>query len=341
MTDYSQSPSFDFGKAILQGFNLPGGNSYLFRVAVWSTLLLTIIYVALGAPIVRAYVEVFQNVIAMEHNLDGSEPDPEVMLAMMAPMFRAMGIFTLIYLFQITIFASAETAIYRNLIHKEDRGIFPLTFGMDELRVLGTRIVVGLILFGLYLGVYIVATIIGAIFFGIAGAADSGALAAIGGILMFLLILAAIAVFVWGAVRLAPSSAFSVKNRAFNPMASWKPMKGLVWPAVGSYLILYLLGYFILGFISFFVFMALFFSSGIMGVLVQLDGSSSQIPDFAPVWDHVTSAGFIIPLVIAMFITMFLLMIWYGSIWSLWGYFAKTEWSELQTPTQDEEAEVW
>jgi len=341
MSEYSRPPSFDFGKAILQGFNLPGGKRYLIRVAAWTAVLITIIYVALGAPIVSAYVDVFKNAIAMEHNLDGSEPDPEVVFAMIAPMFRAMGIFMLIYLFQIAVFASAETAIYRNLIHKEDRGIFPLTFGMDELRVLGTRIVVGFILFGVYLGVYIVAAIIGAIFFGIAGATDSGGLAAIGGILMFLLILAAIAAYVWVAVRLAPASAFSVKNRAFNPMASWKPMKGLVWPAIGSYLILYLLGYFILTFILMFVFMALFFSSGIMGILMQIDDSTSEIPDFSPVLEHLSSAGFIIPLVIAIFISMFLSMIWYGSVWSLWGYFAKTEWSEIQTSIQDEDPELW
>jgi len=341
MTEYPRPSSFDFGAAIVQGFNLPGGKRYLIRVAAWAALLITIIYAVLGAPIVGAYIDVFQNAIEMEHNLDGSEPDPEVMLAMIAPMFRAMGMMTLIFCLQIAVFASAETAIYRNLLHEEDRGFFPLTFGMDELRVLGTRIVVGLILYGVILGIYIVTLIIAAVLFGLAGAADSGGLAAIGGILMFFLILAAIAAFVWIAVRLAPASAFSVKNRAFNPVVSWGHMKGLVWPAIGSFLILYLLGYFILGFLVWFIFMGLFFSSGIIGVFMELDDSTSEFPDFSPVVEHFTSAGFIIPLVIAIFISMFLSMIWYGSIWSLWGYFAKTEWSDLQTPKQDAEAEVW
>ena len=341
MTDYSRPPSFDFEKAIFQGFNLPGGKGYFFRVAGWGALLITIIYVSLGGPVVSAYIDVFKNAIEMEFNLDGPDPDPNVWFATMAPMFRAVGMIFLISIFQIVVFASAETAIYRNLLHEEDRGIFPLTFGMDELRVLGTRIVVGLILYGVILGIYIVTLIIAAVLFGLAGAADSGGLAAIGGILIFLLILAAIAAFIWIAVRLAPASAFSVKNRAFNPVASWGHMKGLVWPAIGSFLILYLLGYFILGFLVWFIFMGLFFSSGIIGVFMELDDSTSEFPDFSPVVEHFTSAGFIIPLVIAIFISMFLSMIWYGSIWSLWGYFAKTEWSDLQTPKQDEDVALW
>jgi len=340
MSEYSRPPSFDFGAATLQGFNLPGGKRYLFRVALWTAALLTLAYVILGTPIVKAYVDVFKNAIEMEHSLDGTT-DPDAFLAVMAPMFRAMGMVMLIGLLQVAIFAAAETAIYRNILHGEDRGVFPLTFGTDEFRVLGTRLVVGLMLGCAYVGAYLIAFIIGAILVGLAGATGSSVLAAISGILIFGLIIVAIAAFVWVAIRLAPSAAFSVKYRAFNPFASWAPMKGLVWPAIGSFLILYLVGYFILNFVITIIFIVLFFASGIMGVIMEIDASANELPDMSPLWEHLSSPGFMIPLILGVFVSIFLWMIWYGTLWSLWGYLAKQEQGALQPPVTQVEGEIW
>lgn len=332
MTEHVRPDSFDFGAATGQGFNLPGGKSYLVRVAAWSALLFVIILAALGTPVVKAFTAMIGAAIEMEHSLVGAEPDPEDIMAMMTPIFKATGFIFLISLFQMIIFAAAETAIYRNLFHNEDRGVFPLRFGMDELRVLGTRVVVGLILGGVYLGVYFAAFLFGAIIFGLADAVDSGILAALGGILIFALIIAAIAAFVWVAIRLAPASAYAVKQRAFNPFASWEPMKGLVWPAIGSYLIIYVVGYFILSFIMMIVFVIFFLSSGLIGVMMDMDETGEAMPDFSPLLEQIGSAGFIIPLLIAIFVSLFLSFIWYCAIWSMWGYIAKDKSDEFWTP---------
>lgn len=341
MTENTRLLSFDFGIATLQGFNLPGGKNYLLRVAFWTTVLTSIAYILFGLPIFKALAEIMQVIMTTDINPSGRDLSPEVVTAIWAPFIRVMGITFLIGLFKMAIFASAETAIYRNLIHKEDRGFFPLTFGMDELRVLGTRIVVGLILYGVSIGIYTVAALIGALLIGIADATNSSILGAISGLLIFFVIIAAIAVFAWVAVRLAPSSAFSVKNRAFNPVASWKEMKGLVWPAVGSYLILYVVGYFILNFIVFIVFTALFLSSGIAGVLTQLGPAATEVPNFLPVLEYLTSARFLIPLALAAAITMFLTMLWYVIIWSMWGYFAKTDWTDPKLINDEAGEEIW
>jgi len=323
MSEYTPSPSFDFGAATGQGFNLPSGKGYFLRVAAWSALLIVIIYAVLGTPIFKAFMAMIQNAIEMEHSLVGAEPDPEDVFAIMAPMFRAMGLMSLIGLLQMAVFAAAESAIYRNLFHKEERGIFPLMFGMDELRVFGTRLIIGVILGGLVMVAYLGVILIGVLMFGLAGGLESGALAALGGILIFSAVVAAITGFVWVAVRLAPASAFAVKDRVFNPFASWAPMKGLVWPAIGSYLILYVVGYFILSFMTMIIFVLFFFSSGILGKLMQLETSDDDMPNFTAIGEQLTSAGFIIPLLLAVFLSLFLTLIWYSSIWSLWGYLAK------------------
>jgi len=321
----TRPPSFDFGAATLQGFNLPGGKSYFFRVAIWAALLITIVYVVLGAPVVRAFVDLGQNAIEADYNLDGSVAEQQDVISMMVPMFRAMGILVLIGFFQVAIFAVAETAIYRNLFHGEDRGVFPLTFGIDELRVFGTRIVVGFILSGIYMAAYVLPFLLGGVLVGIGDASGLDFLAGIGAVSIFLLIIAGFTTFVWVAVRLAPTAAYSVKMRTFSPLASWAPMKGFVWPAIGGYLLLYLVGYTILSFVLAIVFLLLFMASGIFGVLMEIDTASNTVPDVSPVWEHMSSAGFIIPLVIAIFTSVLLMMIWYGMTWSLWGYFAKDE----------------
>lgn len=325
MTEYPRPPSFDFGAATLQGFNLPGGRRYLIRVALWTSLIMTLVYAIFGTPIVKAYIQFFQDVVVLEQSSGGSDPDPEAVFAMMLPMFRAASMILVLSLAQMFVFAAAETAIYRNLLHGEDKGLFPLRFGMDEWRVLGTRFVVGIILGGLYFALYIVALIIGLIFFGIAGAFESGILAVLGGLVTFALIIAAVVALIWVAIRLAPSSAYSVRDGVFNPVASWKSMQGRIWPALGSYLILYIIGYIAISIVLGIIFMTLLFSSGIMGILIQMDETTSEMPDFGPVWEHVTSAGFLIPLLLAIFVSFFLSIVWYGLVWAMWGYFAKTD----------------
>ena len=55
------------------------------------------------------------------------------------------------------------------------------------------------------------------------------------------------------------------------------------------------------------------------------------MPDFSPLVDQVSSAGFIVPLLIAIFVSLFLSLIWYAMIWSMWGYMAKDKQDELFT----------
>ena len=108
-----RAPKFVVGDAVKQVFNLPGGMGYLFRVLGFGSLLFTVLFILLGVPIIRAYVEMFSNLMALE-NLD-SEPDPEEMLEIMGPFFAAMGYIFLLYIGQYFVFVSVETALYKNI----------------------------------------------------------------------------------------------------------------------------------------------------------------------------------------------------------------------------------
>ena len=321
-----RAPKFVVGDAVKQVFNLPGGMGYLFRVLGFGSLLFTVLFILLGVPIIRAYVEMFSNLMALE-NLD-SEPDPEEMLEIMGPIFAAMGYIFLLYIGQYFVFVSVETALYKNIIRGEDKGFFPLRFGYDEWRVFGLRLVVGLMLYIAYMVAYFVAIIVFMMFFGLALAGTGGGepsvgLGIVGGLLFILFIFGFIVAYLYALIRLAPTAAISVRTRDFNPVGSWKIMKSYVWPTLGAVLIIGIIGYIALSIFWLIAVSILIVVSGLPGVLSRMDFESNDAPDFSPLIEQISTAGFIIPSVIILFLMMVVSFLFIGAIWSIWGYIAK------------------
>jgi len=322
MSEDPRSPSFDFGKATFQGFRLPGGKSYLIRVAFWAAVLLMAVYVLLGTPILKGLLEFSKKTIAVE--LGFREAEAALPIALRSFIWSILGFYILIVICQVAIFVSAETAIYRNLLHQENKGFFPLRFGRQELRVLGTRLVIGLLLGPIILGVIILAALLTTSVFGVAW---SSILVEVSGSRVGLISLLFFVVFVvlfWMSVRLAPASAYCVKSNAFRPLGSWSAMRGFVWRGVGSLLILFLIGAVALGLIYVVLFSILLLSSGILQALMKIGQGPDGVAEFfLALIDNITSASFILPLIGTLFIFVFLSMIWYGAIWAMWGYYAK------------------
>ena len=319
-----QAPQFDFSAAVTQMFNLPGGKGYLFRVIGFGTLLLSAAFVLLGIPIVKAYVSMFRLMMELDlaEGLSDAE-EAEAMMKVMAPIFASMGFFFLLYIIQFGTYISVETAIYRNIIRGEDKGFFPLRFGGDECKVLLTRIVVALILYAVFFAVYFGGAIFGFILFGLGAATESAAIMGIAGILVTLLVLAAIGGLIYGAIRLAPSAAFTVRDVDFTPIGSWSPMKTYFWPTLGSFLVVGVVGYIALIIVYFLAFGILVATSGILPALSSLEAEEGVVPDFSPVLDTLASAGFIIPSIIFGVVLVAFSLLYLGAIWSIWGYIAK------------------
>ena len=82
-----------------------------------------------------------------------------------------------------------------------------------------------------------------------------------------------------------------------------------------------LIGYIGLVVLSLVAFGLLFVSSGIFPLLMELD--TDETPDFTPLLDLLSSAGFIIPAILIALVFTFLGLLYYGAIWSIWGYIAK------------------
>ena len=324
MTDtIIRAPKFEFGTAVTQLFNLPGGKSYLFRVMGFGTLLLMLVFVVVGVPIVKAYASFFSSLATIETVDMSDAEETAAMFEAMAPMLASMGLFTLLYIFQYGIYVSIETALYRNIIRGEDKGFFPLRFGGDEFKVLVTRIVVAIILYAAFFGIYVGGAIFGFILAGIGAATGSGLVIGFVGLLIVLLVFALIGALIFIAIRLAPSAAFSVRDEDFTPIGSWGTMGSYFWPTLGAFLVVSVIGYIGLSIFFTLAFGLLLFASGIIPLLMTLDADAAEMPDFSPVVEMLTSAGFLVPAFFITAIASFLGFLYMGAIWSIWGYAAK------------------
>ena len=318
-----QAPKFDFGAAVTQIFNLPGGNGYLFRVIGFGALITFVATASLGIPILKAYVTFFS--LMMDIDLVG-QSETEQLDAMMdglAPIFASMGLFFLLYIFQFGTYISVETALYRNIIHEEDKGFFPLRFGSDECKVLLTRIVVAAIIYAVFFAVYFGGAIFGFILFALSGGIENVAVLGIIGIFVTLIVLAVIGIIIYAAIRLGPSAAFSVREPDFTPVGSWSPMKTYFWPTFGALLVIGGVGYIGLMVIYLLAIGVILATSGILPAMMSMDVESETYPDFSPVLDSLSSAGFIIPVCIFGVILIAFSLLYFGAIWSTWGYVAK------------------
>jgi len=290
-----RAPNFDFGAAVTQIFNLPGGKGYLFRVIGFASLMLITAYVLLGIPLVKAYVSMFSALVNTPLEGLTETEQVEAMIESMGPMYAMTGYFTLLYFLQYGVFISVETALYRNIIHEEDKGFFPLRFGGDECKVLLTRIVVAIILYALFFAVYFCGAIIGVIFFALGSAANSAAIMGIAVVFVILLVFGVIGVFIYAAIRLSPSAAFSVRDQDFTPIGSWGPMKTYFWPTFGAVLLIGVVGYFGVMIVYVMALGLILTTSGIFPALSSLEYEEGVVPDFSIVLDKLTSFGFIVP----------------------------------------------
>jgi len=305
---------FELGDAVFQAFKLPGGLSFLVRLIISMSILLGILWAVFAGPIVSAYVEFFNFVIELEEA--GREPSPWEIIG---PMLSLMGIFSILGFVSWFIMASAETALHKNKLHGVDLGIFPLRFGMAEIRVMIAQLVVGLVITGIVVVGYGLTALL--VVAAIAGGQVNGALGFLGGLLAFLVIMGMIVALVLASVRLAPTAALSVRDNELKTLQGWHVSKGRFWPMLGSFFIIMIITSIVQQTIMTGGMMALMPMIGDLESLASVDSD-----DPAVVWEIIKTAflqpSVLIPLVIVMIIYIIGQMLSYCAIWGVSSYVA-------------------
>ncbi len=170
----------------------------------------------------------------------------------------------------VSLIASAMiyAAVSRAVLRPSESAFGYLRLGMDEVRVL----VVSLVLFIVFgVAMVVVSGIIGAVI-GFTAAADMPAL----WLLVVLLVCAAIALFIWLAVRLSLAIPITMAERRIAIFDSFAVTKGRFWPLLGMALLAAVMS-FVVGLLGSLVGMPIQMATGGMTSLAGLEGESLQV----------------------------------------------------------------
>jgi hypothetical protein len=222
--------SFSVSDAATTGFRIV--REHPKAVAIWAALQLmlslgsSVVMVTFGAPLTTLGT----------FGANASR-DPAVAMAefqQLAPLFAFFLIFALVF------YPILYAAMNRAVLRPEEEGFGYLRVGADELRQFGLMILLIAVGIAAYIAV-IVAMLIAVVPLGLMTAASRGAGAAgptfAVGILTLLLILAAVALWVFVWVRLSLASALTFATRKVNLFGSWTLTRGLFWPMFAAYLV--------------------------------------------------------------------------------------------------------
>ena len=142
----------------------------------------------------------------------GAPPTPHF-AAVFLPAIVGVAVFTILW-----------AAVFRAVLFPEERRFAYMRAGMDELRLLGTLLV-------LFVGGYLVVLIVGAIFIGIGYAIGGGIVAVILSLILFCAI-------IWAAVRISPAGPMTILQRKVVIGPAWRLTRGAFWRLFGAYVLL-------------------------------------------------------------------------------------------------------
>ena len=167
----------------------------------------------------------------------GARPDPTATLALMGPIWKMnLILFPLVALF----YAITNAAVYRAMLRPAQSGFFYLRFGTDELRQLGSLILLGLTMIGATIAAeiaLILLVVVGAVV--IAGFAHGGAATSplVGVALVLGALLLIVAPMILIAVRLSLAGPMTFAQRRVRLTGSWALTRGRFWPMFGAYVL--------------------------------------------------------------------------------------------------------
>ncbi|MEH6488771.1 hypothetical protein [Hyphomonas oceanitis] len=276
--------SFDFGNAMMHFRKTGGPKGFLLSYGATYVLLyviLSAVSIGLQWPIYGAMFDP----AAME--------DPMVMeAAMMQHMWRVLLGYVILIPLGLGFWIIFEGASQRRYMRAEG---FRLRLGGDEWRLL----VVGLIWFVLFIGLYLGGIIAFIVPMAIAAATGTGEGAMIGGLLTFVLALAYMIFALWLCARFSPAAALTVRDRRIRFGQAWRVTKGKAWTIVGSWIVLGLIMS-----VVFFVIYMIFAVLAVASLMPMMNGMESDDP--SAILRALLSPAVLIPGALFMVVLFFL-----------------------------------
>lgn len=224
--------AFSATESAFEGFRLARRSPL--TIVIWAVAygLMTLGFLWLAGDSMTRLMEVSES---MEAATGASDPDQ-----IMALFGQMMDVYaSLIWpLAPLAIVASAvlDTAVNRAVVRPSESAFGYLRLGMDEVRVFVVSLVVGIVV-GLFCFL-LVAVGAGILFAASAAIGDNAGLISLVGIVLFLVLVAAI---IWMVVRLSLALPITVAERRFAFFDSWRMTRGHVWGLIGMALLAFVM----------------------------------------------------------------------------------------------------
>jgi len=297
----SQTP-YDFNRSVMFPFK-SGSNSvaFVFKSAALYALVTTVLFLIFGKWIFGAFMEMatYIGMLAAE----SGEPELSQFLEMFSYFGKIMLPIMIVSLGGWFVMAIIEASFYRRVFNGENK-TYPWRFGRDEVRVMLSQLIFGLVVFGLVALFYILIGIVAFLMVNAeSGGNDVGGdLAAVFALIMFVGFIVVFPVTIFLAVRLSPIAALSVLREKISIKETWQVTQGRFWPVVGSFVIVAVLAYIINYVIQ--TIMMLGMLGNFSTWVTEFEDVESAEPEMLiqAIIDIVTQPSFLIVLAIVIFI---------------------------------------
>ena len=162
-------------------------------------------------------------------------------LSKLGPLYAVLMPASLIF------YAVMFSAMNRAVLRPDDHAFGYLRVGADELRQLAVLVILSISAFGVYLAAAValalVLTILGAVLASVAHLGPESAML----LIVPVLVVSILSLFLWLGARLSLAPAQTFATGKINPFGSWTLTRGMTWPILGVYALVWVVALVILG----------------------------------------------------------------------------------------------
>ena len=220
-------------------------------------------YVVFFAAFFGLFAGPLATVMATTESLEGTQPSPQEMQALMQNWF---GFLWLGLPLSLVLGAVLNTAVVRSVLKPGDKAFGYMRLGGDELRVLVVSVLLGIVIFAATVILFVIVGVLA----GIAGQANTG----VGILVGVLLGLGAAAVLIWLAIRLSLAVPITFHEKRIAPFDSFALTKGQVFPLLGMAVIAFIMSI-LVSVLGTIIALPVTLATGGLNQLAAMDGQST------------------------------------------------------------------